>query len=323
MQREVWATYSVKDHLQDRAFIADVMLYDRLVFPVPQRFMPFSSLSGIPRQVLERDPVEWARWEEPDKQWDPARQNLLLKILGDLAMPVPWGGQPHEQWETAWQQLDEVAKQARETAFQLTQSLLMDRVPAYVEGVAVSGVSYPSLDDLKRELPYQTELRSVPGGTLHAVLGHEFVVVDDPHRSYEYQLEVAIELSLDPVFQAKRRALREWEQGFLRDGNTDAPSIARAVEEMRDLIAEERAALPKTGLQTGMRWGYRISKVVAPAAFGAVAAHVRLPPEAGGMAAEAFLQFVEVAGGKDLTGEPQAGQPAPAAFFISAEQVSA
>jgi hypothetical protein len=33
--KEVWATYSVRDHLAPKAFVADVMLYDRLVIPVP------------------------------------------------------------------------------------------------------------------------------------------------------------------------------------------------------------------------------------------------------------------------------------------------
>jgi hypothetical protein len=36
VSREVWATYSVKDHLNARALAADIMLFDRLVFPVPQ-----------------------------------------------------------------------------------------------------------------------------------------------------------------------------------------------------------------------------------------------------------------------------------------------
>jgi hypothetical protein len=101
------------------------------------------------------------------------------------------------------------------------------------------------------------------------------------------------------------------------------PSIVRAVEEIRDRVAEERAALPKRALQTGKRWGYRVSKVVAPVALSKIAEHAGLPPAAGGMAAEAFLQFVEVAGGTALMGEPQAGQPSPAAFFISAERVHA
>ena len=36
MSHELWATYSVKDHCTPRALAADIMLFDRLVFPVPQ-----------------------------------------------------------------------------------------------------------------------------------------------------------------------------------------------------------------------------------------------------------------------------------------------
>jgi hypothetical protein len=41
MSTEVWATYSVEDHLDRRALAADIMLFDRLVFPVPQSPISF------------------------------------------------------------------------------------------------------------------------------------------------------------------------------------------------------------------------------------------------------------------------------------------
>ena len=63
---EVWATYSVKDHCEPRAFIADVMLYDRLVLPVPSN----EEVEGKP---------EWVRWEEAD--WQPYQQQKLIKML--------------------------------------------------------------------------------------------------------------------------------------------------------------------------------------------------------------------------------------------------
>jgi hypothetical protein len=34
---ELWATFSVKDHCQPGAFIAEALLYDRLVLPVVPR----------------------------------------------------------------------------------------------------------------------------------------------------------------------------------------------------------------------------------------------------------------------------------------------
>ena len=35
MPREVWGTFSVADHLREQAFVADILLYDRLVILVP------------------------------------------------------------------------------------------------------------------------------------------------------------------------------------------------------------------------------------------------------------------------------------------------
>ena len=60
MGREVWGTYSVRDHLREHPWAADVLLYDRLVVPVP------------PEPGDPRDPAEWARWQ--DNGWQPGRQ---------------------------------------------------------------------------------------------------------------------------------------------------------------------------------------------------------------------------------------------------------
>ena len=62
--KELWATYSVKDHLEPRALAADIMLFDRLVFPVPEKpHLPNSAPAHMPGPVEWRaDATEWARW---------------------------------------------------------------------------------------------------------------------------------------------------------------------------------------------------------------------------------------------------------------------
>jgi len=40
MSQELWATYSVKDHRTPRALAADIILFDRLVFPAPEIARP-------------------------------------------------------------------------------------------------------------------------------------------------------------------------------------------------------------------------------------------------------------------------------------------
>lgn len=74
MSREVWGTFAVNDHCVPRAFVADVMLYDRLVIPVP------------PDDPTKDDKALWAKW-------DVKRQAELLAVLGDRARPVKWDQQ--------------------------------------------------------------------------------------------------------------------------------------------------------------------------------------------------------------------------------------
>lgn len=68
MARRLWGCYSVSDHMRPRAFVADLLLYDRLVIPVPAA-------------------SDMALWE---KHWNPERQARLLEILGPYAAQVEW-----------------------------------------------------------------------------------------------------------------------------------------------------------------------------------------------------------------------------------------
>ena len=81
MAEQLWGTYSVADHKQPYAFIADLILYDRLVVPVPP----------------SNDPAEWKRWE--DAKWRPERQQLLLKELGDYVKRVQWTPELRAKWD--------------------------------------------------------------------------------------------------------------------------------------------------------------------------------------------------------------------------------
>jgi hypothetical protein len=63
MTIELWGTFSVRDHLVDRAFVADVLLYDRLVIPT------------LPEHTPE---TGWPA------SWKLAKQRALLGDLGAL-----------------------------------------------------------------------------------------------------------------------------------------------------------------------------------------------------------------------------------------------
>ena len=67
-----WATYSVRDHNHSDAFVADVLLYDRLVVPVPPEY----------------EPDEYERWVQ--NQWAPGRLLNMLARIPDLVEKVSW-----------------------------------------------------------------------------------------------------------------------------------------------------------------------------------------------------------------------------------------
>ena len=80
MALQLWGTYSVADHCTAFPFVADMLLYDRLIVPVPP----------------EGDGAEWQRWVE--KQWKPDRQRTLLAELGDYVRRVPWTADLRRRW---------------------------------------------------------------------------------------------------------------------------------------------------------------------------------------------------------------------------------
>jgi hypothetical protein len=73
MSREVWGTYSVKDHLNANAFLADLMLYDRLVLPIPEE------------QLDEKAKAAWQKWNAP-------LQKAFVDVLEryDRVRTIPW-----------------------------------------------------------------------------------------------------------------------------------------------------------------------------------------------------------------------------------------
>jgi hypothetical protein len=72
------------DHLERRAFVADLLLYDRLVVPTPSA-------------------DDLGRWEQ---QWDPDRQARLLDILGPFAERMAWSPALREQFAREWSPAD-------------------------------------------------------------------------------------------------------------------------------------------------------------------------------------------------------------------------
>jgi hypothetical protein len=245
MSRQVWGTFSVKDHSSPHAFVAEVMLYDRLVIPVPP-------------DTAERD-----RWEK--EGWDPAHQEKLLTILGERAYPLNWDAARQSRWRTRFEAGTDVAMDTGEWAFAATRTVLTENLPPHVTGVQAI-TNYTSLEELTKELSLKAvddSLIGLPGGTVTAILGHEFLVPDDPRWTHEDLLKAAVDLSSERTFRRKRASFWRWQREFLDDkGITDQSAIRDAVEEMQDLLEEERALVRKAKIRTGIQFAFLVGSVV-------------------------------------------------------------
>src|SRR5688572_15729525 len=203
MSTEYWATYSVKDHTARNAFVADLMLYDRIVVPFPP------------------DDTEAARWEK--EKWDPKLLDRLVKIIGDdRVRKVAWTPWRQEQWRGRLQSADTAQRETRDYAFQATRTELTSGLPAHVTAVE-SLSAYPSIEELENGLGIRADAGGhvqLPQGAVTAIVGQEFLVPEEENRSHEDLLRAAVDLSSDTEVRRKRANLWRWQYDFVNPRTT-------------------------------------------------------------------------------------------------------
>ena len=312
MSHEVWATYSVKDHLNRRALAADIMLFDRLVFPVPQ----VADLCYDQTQPDGRGPVVWyrnaAEWERWEKEWNPEAQESLLELLKPVVRKVPWDSVHREAWRKEFSS-NTAENHLPEYAFVATRSVLTRDLPTYVTGVAAMGPAYRSLAQLQEELELKeiSNPQPLPGSALSAVLGWEFLIPEDPRLSDDELLRETVDfVTGDEEFRLRRTELWNWQQGFLKGDQTDRESIAAAVTRMRALLEAQKRAALRMPVETAVRYGFRI----APAAVALAGVFLGPAGEIGAAAGGLFLSCAEIAADKWFFKERPENAPSPAAF---------
>jgi hypothetical protein len=244
MARQVWGTFSVKDHCAPNAFVAEVMLYDRLVIPRPS------------------DENERTRWG--DEKWNPDLLKKLLSILGDRAYVVDWNATRQEKWRSRFDGGSEIAKATGDWAFAATRTELTIGLPRSVTGIQAV-TSYTSMEELEKDLRLRPSAKGeapLHGGTAVAILAHEFLVPNDLNRTHEDLLKEAVELSSETASHRKRAAFWRWQREFLDDkGITDQTAISNAVEEMHDLLEEEKAVVLRKNIRTGTQFAFLVGSV--------------------------------------------------------------
>lgn len=292
LQAETWGTYSVRDHCRQRPFVADVLLYDRLVIPYPP------------------DEVEKERWKF--EGWQPERLEECLRMLGDLAVPIPWNEQRRQQFKNQWDaaaQLDPYYTTSLQMKLELELNVPKESIP-YGVGSIRPVAAYQSWDDFKNTFkPTPVEdARAPDAGSLIAILAHEFLVPDNPESGDIENLEAAAQLARDDEFREKRNIFHKWLDEKIR---------ARAIE--KDVVTELNKKI------RAFKWTKKLDHVrpiakyahwaieLAPGA--AVLAGIDWHVAAAGEAAVRFASF-----GLERLAEPVPHRPTPAALFYDAEK---
>jgi hypothetical protein len=122
------------------------------------------------------------------------------------------------------------------------------------------------LDELTKDLQLRAvetpDIAPLPGGTMTAILGHQFLVLDDPRMTEEELLKEAVVLSSERVFRRKRANFWRWQREFMDDkGITDQAAIRDAVKEMRDLLEDEKQLVRKAKIKTSVQFAFLVGSV--------------------------------------------------------------
>jgi len=247
-----WATFSVRAHRDLGSLSTDLLLYDKLILPVPE------------------DEEEFGRWVK--NRWDPAKiADTVVKGAGRI-LAVPWTAELRKKFDEGWKQLQQLGA---EVAYGYTGLIYATYPPAWEEirksvyedekpkRKPALFAGYQSPEEAKAELGLHfldqnmgavaKDPRTMPGGrpvdvmvALHVRrLVHE-PAVGNPGEAFE----AAVSLAEDLAFQQARQGLFDWEDRLFVDG-WDEDEAAR---ELMGLQEAYRDAVRAHVLETRLRW---------------------------------------------------------------------
>ncbi len=231
---ELWGTFAVDDHTRRHAFVAETILFDRLVIPKPP----------------EDDPEQHATWI--NEGWQPDLLKTAIGILGKLAVTIPWDENLRNVWAGEYaSRFGKRSKLAKNVSFDFqtirsappdhpamwtTRMVLADRMntkadeelfrklknldvdpAANIESV----VGFGSYQDFRREIPVEgmrMEGPPAPAATIpeNAFLFRwDFVVPEDRDATDAKLLERAVVLSQQSEFRESRRRFHNWRRRLI------------------------------------------------------------------------------------------------------------
>ena len=296
---ERWGTFSVNDHYDIEKLIEDVLLFDRLVFPVPP------------------DDSEDTRslW----KPWHPEVQEKRLAALGNRVIRVPWNSWRREQFADRMSAVKAIADDTEtviptSAAFQMTRRILaQDDSLTLPPGVtrATTVAAYHSATALREN--YLFDVDRTARETLAVSMRYRLaqpLFASAPETS----LVRAVALCNDDVFQESRRALYKWEKDLL----DEKVPPERAIEELDQLITRYNECVKDASDRVKYNLVFTIAGISITMAGALLATPLATAPlmlVGGG----SILQLVRFA---KLDAKPvvKPGEAKPAAMFHEIEQ---
>jgi hypothetical protein len=342
MASQIWGTFSVKDHCRANAFVREVLLFDRLVLPVPS------------------DEQERSRWRQPNpknsqENWDPDRLDVLRNILGSqdiLAEPVkergllgtirrrrahsPHGLSPQPLvWDSPWNEqrwqgskVDAANIITNMDAFFSTRMILAmgQDLPGVIEAVA----AFPSAKKCHDELKPGDMPPADPTAAQALLMLAAPLLTPQGEEGKDFgPLRDAAALAREPRFRQERQAYYDWMREFVKPlqspGNqaldevqVDQGTMKLADEQLQRLVIAERELL---GKQERRRWWTRAEYAMTVISVGATAglALTAALPVIG--VAAPVIGFVGWIAGKVASPEPPEPRPlGGASVFVTAQR---
>jgi hypothetical protein len=291
MKLQQWGTYSVRDHIGPRAFVADVLLFDKLVIPRPPTEQELRTEED--KASIENPMDRWRR-----NNWKPEKQRELLDILGefDLAIEIPWGVQAEQDWrmihrgadgelpecsrtELTQSILNQVQLAGQDQAYMATSSTLSLYVAdqlhndlarklfnfAKTPGIPVEPVvAYRSYAGLKADQGVEIARNAPPVSAPepYMMFGWEFFVPEDSSKSDTELLRKAAKLASRSDFIETRQYFHGWLKQMYA-GEVDAED---AKAQMLKMLLEYRKMMRKSSGAKAARYAAKAVQLLAPLA---------------------------------------------------------
>jgi hypothetical protein len=278
---ELWGTFAVDDHLRKRAFVAEIVLFDRLVIPVPP----------------EDNDAQFQDWKR--QGWRPKQLSDIVKRLEDLVVPLPWSEQLRAEWQGSYDEqfphrrTERRFRLARQVGFDfeqirraradspsrhLTRAVLRNALnqksdellyqhmrrlnldPAAEVEVVLGYGSYP---DFQRDLPLKFgRSRSNQKLDSNLLVRWNFLVPNDSGLPDAKLLSKAIKLSRKSEFRESRREFHSWRRKLLKKG----VSVEKATTEMEYCLKVYTDIMRKRKGRNAVRTALQFMAVTVPLA---------------------------------------------------------